>query len=67
MTKPDYKPTRFCWVCGRKLWNVKKPVVQVVEGLPRTMHKFCSEHTDWVIEQEEDSQAILDAIKREEL
>jgi hypothetical protein len=37
---PDYKKTKFCWWCSRKLW-ANKGVVKVIEGLPRTLHKQC--------------------------
>ena len=47
-----YRPTSFCWVCGRKLWHKNKPTVRVVDGHPRTMHKFCSKHFDWINQQE---------------
>ena len=41
----------FCWWCGRKLWNRHKPIIVKIDGLPRTMHKCCAEHTDIFLAQ----------------
>uniref|UniRef100_A0A6M3KDM9 Uncharacterized protein n=1 Tax=viral metagenome TaxID=1070528 RepID=A0A6M3KDM9_9ZZZZ len=50
-TISDYKPVSFCWACGRKLWHKNKPTVRIVDGLPRTLHKFCAKHIDWMSTQ----------------
>ena len=44
----DYKPTSFCWACGRKLWNKNKPTVRIIDGHPRTLHKFCAKDVDFM-------------------
>ena len=53
----DYKPVTFCWACGRKLWNKNKPTVRIIDGHPRTLHKFCAKHVDWM-SQVNDNQEI---------
>lgn len=65
ITIEGYTPTSFCWVCGRKLWNKNKPTVRIVDGLPRTMHKFCSKHVDWMSQQTNSDPACGDFWKEE--
>jgi hypothetical protein len=45
MSEETYRPTKFCWVCSRKLWG-GKGVVLMVDGQYRTMHKHCSERRE---------------------
>lgn len=33
---------RFCWECGKKLWNVKLFTKMVIDGYKRTLHKICA-------------------------
>lgn len=44
----EYVPVSFCWACGRKLWNKNRPTVRIIDGHPRTLHKFCAKHIDWM-------------------
>ena len=55
----NYRPTSFCWLCGRKLWHKNKPTVLVVDGHPRTLHKFCSKRVEWMSQRmhEKDKEA----------
>lgn len=54
----DYKPAKFCWCCGRKMWGGNKPVVKVIDGEPRTMHKYCSKHIEWMSQVKDQNNAL---------
>ena len=43
MSEETYIPSKFCWPCGRKL-RTPHYTVKEVDGLPRTMHKYCAKH-----------------------
>ena len=39
---PTPKPrAKFCWLCGKKLWQGKIHAEMVVDGHHRILHKMC--------------------------